>query len=171
MGVSQQKIIRDEMVKGPADMESAAAADLRAGGANLKPLPRPPKTDQTGLVLELAPNFELWDPMGFVWGRPGHYPLWVFLGHGRQHSEEGNYERSIAKNKAWMWKETIKQVHAGRRACASWPWWVRHESEKFYWTPGGQSTGRGFSGIHLFELACSHATSDPMMPLLNNLLS
>lgn len=162
MGITKKHARRAEMIKGPADQESSVAANLRASGVDLRPLPPPPKSDQTGVVLEIPPNFELWDPAGFVWGRPGHYPLWVFLGQGRQRSDEAAWERSVAKGKIAFFKDSVNMAAEGHRACGSWPWWVAHESEKQYWTPGGRDTGRGYSGIACeFELAQTSANRNP----------
>jgi hypothetical protein len=93
--------------------------------------------DLTDFVRQVLPDYALWDRAGYVWGRPGHYPLWAFFGRDRMRSEDAQKERVIRNNKKTMW-----------RACGHryWPWWVFHESERSYWLPGGPSTGRGYSG-------------------------
>ena len=102
------------------------------------PAPQPPcSRDQTGYVNETMPDLQVWDASGFIWGRAGHYPLYVHLGYGRNKSASGVAESNIAKSKKRWWTQNGKK---------SWPWWTAHESEKYYWLPGGQSSGRGFSG-------------------------
>lgn len=120
-------------------------AQTRGGTATGRPVPSPftalagtqgPKgTDMAGFVTEVMPSFQHWDPHGYVWGRPGHWPLWVMLGPGRYRSDDGWAERAVRSQKLMEWKLT------GR-----WPWWRYHESEKFFWLPGSISTGRGFTG-------------------------
>lgn len=105
-------------------LPNAFAAD---GGRNL-----------LGIVTEVAPDYNKFDPKGFVWGRPGHFPLWVVLGHQRLQSTEGKEAKKIKDQKKKYWMET-----------GVWPWWVWHESEASYWLPGGESTGRGYSGALL----------------------
>ena len=121
-------------------------AQTRGGTATGRPLPSssstalagaqgPKAQDMAGFVTEVMPSFTHWDPQGYVWGRPGHWPLWVMLGPGRYRSDDGWAERAVRGQKLWEWKVT------GR-----WPWWRYHESEKFFWLPGSASSGRGFTG-------------------------
>ena len=112
------------------------APGSRACGAASSSETAAPK-DVTGHVTEVMPDIAQWDALGLVWGRAGHYPLWVFLGYGRHHSPEGQQQRDIAKEKKNRWHNNGKK---------SWPWWRQHESEKGYWLPGGPDTGRGYSG-------------------------
>ena len=107
---------------------TALAGPVSSGGVR-------PGEELCGFVTEVMPDFKLWDRDGYIWGRPGHYPLWVMLGPNRQRSEDGERERGIKNGKIAQWK-----------AGGNWPWWVRHESECFYWLPGHKSSGRGFSG-------------------------
>ena len=86
---------------------------------------------------EVAPDFTKFDPSGFVWGRPGHYPLILTMGSNRTHSEDGSRVRGTAKSKTAWWRE-----EDGR----TWPWWWFHESEQTFWLPGRQDQGRGQSG-------------------------
>lgn len=88
-----------------------------------------------GRAQEVAPDFRAWGEHGYVWGRPGHYPLWVMLGPNRIRSADGETERAIRKYKTQRW-----------RAGGSWPWWIYHESEKWYWLAGAESSGRGHTG-------------------------
>lgn len=108
---------------------TALAGVATSGGARIG-------EELCGLVTEVLPDFQMWDSHGYIWGRPGHYPLWVMLGPGRHRSDDGARERDIKNTKILQWK-----------AGGNWPWWVRHESEVFYWLPGHRSSGRGFSGF------------------------
>ncbi len=94
--------------------------------ADWRPLP---------LISEVAPDYRQWDESGFIWGRPGHYPLWITVGADRVMSEEGKEQRAVRNKKKAMWRST-----------GVWPWWIFHESERTYWLPGDANTGRGFSG-------------------------
>lgn len=103
-----------------------------------------------GAVEEIMPDFGLYDQDGYIWGRPGHYPLWVMLGANRLQSSEGARLKEFKNSKIAEWKAT-----------GVWPWWRYHESESWYWLPGHSSTGRGFSGLicrscrsHSLSLAC-----------------
>ena len=87
------------------------------------------------LIKEVPAWGEKWDPVGGVWNRTGHCPFMVCIGDGRTRSAAAAAARNVRNAKKNEWKET-----------GVWPWWVDHESEKVYWTPGGPSTGRGFSG-------------------------
>ena len=89
------------------------------------------------LTKEVPAWGEKWDPVGGVWNRTGHCPFMVCIGDGRTRSKDGDAARRIRDRKKNQWKNTQYEV---------WPWWVEHESEKVYWTPGGPSTGRGYSG-------------------------
>ena len=91
-----------------------------------------------GIVTEVAPDFNKFDPAGYVWGRPGHYPLWVILGHQRWQSADGKEAKRIKDYKKKYFADT-----------GVWPWWIYHESEKTYYHPGDPSTGRGYSGALL----------------------
>ncbi len=88
-----------------------------------------------GIVTEVAPNYQKFDADGYVWGRPGHYPLWVMLGHQRYKSQDGHEAAKVLEKKQAyfdQWKV--------------WPWWIYHESEALYYLPGPASTGRGYPG-------------------------
>lgn len=124
---------------GGAAGPSGGPTDFRARGAGQASL------NQTGWITEVMPDYSKWDASGLVWGRHGHYPLFVFLGYGRHHSEEGERERQVAKGKKKTWKSG---------GMVSWPYWTQHESEKAYWLPGGPSTGRGYSGSHGKDHIC-----------------
>ena len=106
-----------------------------------------------GFVQEVMSDFNLWDREGYIWGRSGHWPLWVFLGPGRIKSDEGKWERWIAKQKVRQWKSS-----------EVWPWWDYHESEKFYFLPGRPETGRGFSGSYWVLII----KGQPLPPLRNS---
>ena len=101
--------------------------------------PRPPN-DCTGYVNEIPPNMNIWDKQGAIWGRRGHYPLFVMLGYGRQHSKEGVAARYVASERKRWWRALEPSRLRG------WPWWWYHDSERFYWLEGQPSSGRGFSG-------------------------
>ena len=130
MGLELEKDDRSAEYDEASRLRAAAASG--AGGSSTDPAR---DRDSTGVVVEACPHFGKFDPLGYVWGRPGHFPLWVFLGVQRQRSGEGQRVRNVAKNKSahWVWY-------------SSWPWWRFHESERHYWMPGGPSTGRGYSG-------------------------
>ncbi len=102
---------------------------LRACGvtAEYKPLP---------LLAEVAPDHRSWDHWGFIWGRPGHFPLWMTVGAERTMSDEAKEQRTVRNRKKAEWRST-----------GVWPWWVFHESERSYWLPGEENTGRGYSGL------------------------
>ena len=80
---------------------------------------------------------EQWDSSGLVWGRSGHFPLLVAVGSYRSYSSDAIEAKNVVKHKRGLWEAS------GRR---SWPWWIYHESEKAYWLPGTESSGRGWSG-------------------------
>ena len=88
------------------------------------------------LAVEVPASGEKWDPVGGIWNRAGHVPMLMSLGDLRTRSAGGDAARGQRNKKKDRWS---KGAHA-------WPWWMPHESEKVYWTPGGPSTGRGFSG-------------------------
>ena len=87
------------------------------------------------LIKEVPAWGEKWDPVGGIWNRTGHCPFMVCIGDGRTRSAAATAARNVRNAKKNEWQRT-----------GVWPWWVDHESEKVYWTPGGPSTGRGFSG-------------------------
>ena len=78
-----------------------------------------------------------WDETGLIWGRNGHFPLLVCVGTNRSHSEDGTAAKNVAKRKKEAWKDS---------GHTSWPWWIYTESERHFWLPGTESSGRGWSG-------------------------
>lgn len=151
MGITAQREDITEQLH--ADERRITAAGMidpatRGGSASGRPVPLDPgptalaggteraATDYTGWVEECICNFARWDRDGYVWGRPGHYPLWVWLGPHRMQSADGQAERKAARRKVDQWREG-----------APWPWWDYHESERFFWLHGAPSSGRGYSGI------------------------
>jgi len=79
-----------------------------------------------------------WDPLGGVWGRPGHAALMVKVGVANLRTGKAEQQTRIKDRKKKMW-------HASK--LQSWPWWIWHESEQGYWLPGVRDSGRGYSGL------------------------
>ena len=108
------------------------------------------------IVTEIACLAEQWDPNGGLWGRQGHFPLMVSVGSNRSYSETGIALRNVNKDKKHFWHESGEK---------SWPWWKFHESEQGYWTPGAESSGRGWSGSHwnarVLMLKLYNSTAEP----------
>ena len=122
-----------EVDEPPPPGQRARGVDEEEGGGGSR--------DLTGYVTELLPDHTKFDASGVVWGRAGHFPLFVMLGTHRQRSEEGDKRGKVGHGKRNHWKNSGK---------TSWPWWIWHESERTYWLPGGPHTGRGHSG-HPFQ--------------------
>ena len=147
----QIKLVRQDTTKEHLDDEKRLVdlrfvdQQTRGGSASGRPVhgpstalagtPAPKGQDLAGFVTEVMTSFQQWDPNGYLWGGPGHWPLWVMLGLGRYRSDDGWAERTVRSSKLLEWKAT------GR-----WPWWRYHESEQYFWLPGAASSGRGFTG-------------------------
>ena len=69
-----------------------------------------------GIVTEVAPDFNKFDPAGFVWGRPGHYPLWVVLGHPRWQSAEGKEGNIVLPSRLSALADGIRLAALGKGA-------------------------------------------------------
>ena len=89
------------------------------------------------IVTEIACLGEQWDNNGFLWGRGGHFPLLCSIGTYRSYSHAAVERKAIARDKKARWLDSLQR---------SWPWWIAHESERSFWLPGGESSGRGWSG-------------------------
>jgi hypothetical protein len=57
----------------------------------------------------------LFDPTGAIWGRSGHWPLFVQVGSARSHSDEGHALRDIKWKNNQMWQES-KRLELGQLA-------------------------------------------------------
>ena len=89
------------------------------------------------ITTEIACLGEQWDKSGFLWGRGGHFPLLVSVGTYRSYSHAAAERKSIAQQKKKQWRDSLQRW---------WPWWIEHESERSFWLPGAESSGRGWSG-------------------------
>ena len=89
-------------------------------------------------VHESLADFNKFDSNGYIWGRPGHFPLWVAIGDHRMRSQVGVQQKHVKDNKKSVWNAT-----------GVWPWWIFHESELHYWlVHNGSDHSRGYSGHH-----------------------
>jgi hypothetical protein len=87
-------------------------------------------------VHENMPDFNKFDTNGYIWGRPGHFPLWVTIGDQRMRSQAAIEQKHVKDNKKAVWNAT-----------GIWPWWIFHESELQYWLAhNGSDNSRGYSG-------------------------
>jgi len=136
MGIEMQRVVVEESEA----WSPAPAASSSSGPSSSQPVapagPGKQLSDFDRLdVVENPTDFAEWDRAGLVWGRPGHFPLWVTLGCVRNKTEAAKSEASRKNNKKYIFTRG-----------GNWPWWIYHESEGTYWLPGGYDQSRGFSG-------------------------
>ena len=66
---------------------------------------------------------DMFDPTGWIWNRQGHWPLYVSIGTDRTRSNEGKQAKIVKlQKKQYFWEH------------GHWPWWIYHDSEKWYWS-------------------------------------
>ncbi len=87
-------------------------------------------------VMENMPDYEEFDKTGYIWGRPGHFPLWVTIERERMRTPLSKELVQVRNSKKAYWHQT-----------GIWPWWIYHESELLYWLPhNGHDKSSGYSG-------------------------
>ena len=68
-------------------------------------------------VQENMPDYEAFDKNGYIWGRPGHFPLWITIGNERMRSTVSTQLVHVRNSKKQIWHQS-----------GIWPWWIYHES-------------------------------------------
>ena len=114
----------DEIELGPRDVDPKGSPRLHRWDVQL------PELD---VAVEWVADYTRWDETGHLWGRDGHWPLFVVLG-GVKHYSKSYYEnQKIRKKKTQIWKDACASGHGTRGA---WPWWIEYSGEPGFWREG-----------------------------------
>ena len=123
----------DDVILGPRDTDSGPSPRLHRYTSTLPTL---------DLAVEWIADYKRWDESGYLWGRDGHWTLFVAIGSKKHYSAEYYEKQKIRNYKAKVWKEAC----ASGQGYAPWPWWIEYSGEPGYWREG-RLGGGDWSGL------------------------
>ena len=116
--------------------------ELGARDADPRSSPRHHRWDVTlpelDLSVEWVADYEKWDESGHLWGRDGHWPLFVAIGGQKHYSKAYHANQQIRQYKTKVWKDSCASGNGERGA---WPWWIEYSGEPGFWREGRHGGG------------------------------
>ena len=86
-------------------------------------------------VTEILADGTAFDVNGSLWGRDGHWPLFIQIGRKRESTQQADDNDAVLQKKRW-------ECNKGKNP---WPWWHQHKSEMLYWR-SSEDGGSAWSG-------------------------